>query len=209
MFNLSPSGGGGLVDMVFADNDVSRDQYRRNLRIPPWLFYPITAVLAIWVFGYISGLFPYLGHYQRSEKNGGILSANGNPFGTITLPWAYLFKGQTLFIDYDVEQEGKVDLTIYLYHPSNPFVGLGHYTYATIKGSSTGRFTYTVPESGLYEINPSVSGSLDAYHIKYKVFWGAVWSNGLRAMPAANGETQTMPIVDGMIDAKKELLPSL
>ncbi len=208
MFDVSPSGAGGLIDTVFADSDASRAAYRRNLRIPAWLIFPIVAVLSAWILCYVSGYFPYFGRYQREQSRAGNLFSNGNPLGTIGLPYAYLFKGQTLFIDYDVEQQGAADLTIYLHHPRVPTLGLGRFTYATIKESGKGRFVYVVPESGFYDITPSVFGSLKAYHIRYLVTWGAVWAGESGIFPATTSQIQPFPIV-AVSDSTKRFLPSL
>jgi hypothetical protein len=208
MFNLHLSDDGGLLDTALAETDSSRAAAWRNASIPAWLVYPITLVLSVWTFGYISGLFPYLGHYQRDESRTGLFSGGGNPIGTFSLPYAYLFKGQTIFIDYDVEQQGRVRMLIYLNHPHIPTFAPHPYTYATIEGSSAGRFLYVVPESGLYDIDPSVMGSLDGYHIKYNVTWGATWSNGLGSLPAAKGPVQQIPIAKDSNPARV-LLPSL
>jgi len=209
MFNLHPSDDSGLLDTLFADSDESRAANGRRVRIPSWLIYPIIAVLSVWTFGYISGLFPYLGRYERSEHNrSSPFASNDNPVGTLSLPYAYLFKGQTLFIDYDVQQEGRVHLNIFLYHRRNVLSGLGPYTYARINDSGKGRLTYTVPVSGLYEISPSAMGSLDGYNIRYQVTWGATWANGLGGLPTAPRPAQQMPPAKDL-DPALRLLPSL
>jgi hypothetical protein len=209
MFDLHPSDSSGLLDTLFADSDESRAARGRRLRIPAWLVYPIIVVLSVWTFGYISGLFPYLGRFERSEHNrSSLFATNGNPIGTLTLPYAYLFKGQTLFIDYDVQQEGRVYLNIYLNHRQNILSGFGPYSYATIKDSGRGRLTYTVPVSGLYDISPSPTGSLSGYNIRYQVTWGATWADGLGGLPESPGLVQQMPPAKDL-DPEKRLPPSL
>jgi hypothetical protein len=209
VFDLHPSDSSGLLDTLFAASDESQAARGRRLRIPAWLVYPIIVVLSVWTFGYISGLFPYLGRYERSDhSSSNPFVSTGNPIGTLSLPYAYLFKGQTLFIDYDVQQEGRVDLTIYLTRRRNVLTGFGPYSYATIKESGKGRLTYTVPVSGFYDISPSPMGSLSGYKIHYQVTWGAVWADGLGGLPEAPGPVQQMPPAKDT-DPEHRLLPSL
>jgi hypothetical protein len=209
MFDLHPSDSSGLLDTVFADSDESRAARARGIRIPAWLIYPITLVLSVWTFGYISGLFPYLGTYEESEHTrSNPFVGNGNPIGTLSLPFAYLFKGQTLFIDYDVQMEGRVHLVIDFEHTRIPTWAPAPYTQASIEQSGKGRYVYVVPESGLYKIRPWVYGSLAEYNIHYVVTWGATWANGLGGLPTALGPVQQMPPAKDL-DPARRLQPSL
>jgi hypothetical protein len=179
----------------------------------PWMnafLYAVTGFASIWTFGYISGLFPYLGHLQGTCTQNGLLSSDCSKFGTFGVPYAYVTKGQTIFIDYDVTTRGKNRVYIDLsYRKSLWSLSIsGRWTHFDLPDGGKGRLVYTAPISGFYDVGASNSSGNGFYFEAYSINWGAVWSNGLGGMPKTEAPVQQMPSVYAS-DPDRMMPPSL
>ena len=127
-------------------------------------------ILIAWLFVYISGIFPYLGSAERSERLGMGISAKSDS-GGFGMSRMLLFAGQTAFIDYNVKSDtgGEVWIDI------KPLTTLGYSdNVQKIRGNASGRYEFVVPSTGVYEFDHefSLNGTGGATH--YSVSWGAL-----------------------------------
>jgi hypothetical protein len=178
----------------------------------PWMntfVYAVTAFASVWLFGYISGLFPYLGHLQGTCTQKGALSSDCSKFGTFGMPYAYLTKGQTIFIDYNLTTRGKNAVYIGVSYQSTPIhlISKTNWTQIELPGSGKGRIVYTVPASGFYDPDVQNNAGREFYFEAYSVNWGATWSNGLGGMPTTEAPVQQMPSIP-QVDADRTMPPS-
>lgn len=119
--------------------------------------------------GYAIGLFQTLGYEKHSITFSGFASgtSSGGGFGLKTM---LFFKGQTAFVDYDVEiREGAFRLVIdkYLGGMDSP----RHTEEITASGS--GEATFLIPETGVYAFRFNGSPRGNGYDLTYSVRWGA------------------------------------
>ncbi|QJB68326.1 hypothetical protein [Parasphingorhabdus halotolerans] len=136
-----------------------------------WGFYLFTAVLSIWLFVYISGLFPYLGyehrthHYHKFSSNEGVVSSSLGPNSM------FLVKGQTAFYDYDMKVTKQ---TSGMWLDIRPIYEIGISDNAKwIHGDQQGRWEYEVPETGVYSFKHDVNHRAFDSKVTYDVSWGA------------------------------------
>jgi hypothetical protein len=148
--------------------------------LPAWLFYPFVALLSLWVFVYISGLFPYLGY-----KSGGHQTLPG-PVGRVSYGIGdndhmqahriFLFAGQTAIIDYDVSvRKGQLKISV-----QEGFLPVGpKLVEQGIAATSTGRVAVKVPNTGIYTIYFRPTYRLDtpdtAADVSYTLWWGGLF----------------------------------
>lgn len=129
-----------------------------------WLTVPI----ALWFFGYASGLFPYLGAYAYNHGNGEVTYSLQTPSPRIML----LFKGQVAFIDYTAESGVGANNKIYL--DVKPWPGLGHSKNRQILlGTSKGRFEVPITQTDFYQFSFSAGSEASRSDFYYSVSWGA------------------------------------
>jgi hypothetical protein len=160
-----------------------------------FLFYAATGLLCLWIFGYVSGLFPYLGHRERVRSPTSLGLPYGNSIGSVGVPMAYLTKGQTVFIDYDVKVSGGGYLWINLQGlPKSPVDVFWPSAWLIVKTDQKGRLIYKIPQSGLYRVVLWENGPFASYGVDYKLSWGAVFADGLRGLPATDVSPEQMPI---------------
>lgn len=163
------------------DGDGGR-QYRLGggrFNLPSWIFYPFVALLSLWVFGYVSGLFPYTGY-----KAGGYVTWRG-PVGStsygignndeIQTHYLFLFAGQTAIVDYDVTvRKGKLDIEIVQGVLLGPKL-VEH----SIDQSSKGRVSVKVPTTSIYTIYFQPRYRIDTpkaeTDINYSLWWGGLF----------------------------------
>jgi hypothetical protein len=163
----------------------------------PWasrFTYLLTGILSIWIFVYVSGLYPYLGYITHTNSYSGIFMKRDSGLGTFKVPRAYLFKGQTIFIDYKVQVEGEGSVRIALEGGPSYKLAFWPRTHFDVKGSSKGRLYYVVPENGFYNVEANAFQWKGKYHISYTLNWGATWSADLNAFPKTDVPAQQMPI---------------
>jgi hypothetical protein len=138
-----------MSELSFAWDNEAEEAIERGpaARYGAWTFYAFTALLALWLFLYVGGLFTTLGSAQGSERHGAsaIRIADEGGFG---VPTMYLTAGQKAWWHYDVrvEGEGGVRLVIAKSVPSPRFIARAR----NIRASERGRFEIVAPEGGFY-----------------------------------------------------------
>ncbi|MEL7189119.1 MAG: hypothetical protein AAGK17_06165 [Pseudomonadota bacterium] len=129
----------------------------------------IVGALAVWLFLYISTIFPYLGYSSQNETLGpGVsLSAGSKDVGLTTM---LLFEGQTAFIDYEVAstENGKVILDV---KPISTF-GFSE-NKQDIEAGTKGTYEVEIEKTGLYEFRHDFSLNGISGTTEYRVSWGA------------------------------------
>jgi hypothetical protein len=124
------------------------------------------AVIAIWLFGYISTIFPYLGTYHYRYADGVIEQHD------IGLRNVMLFKGQTAFLEYDIDSpdrpEGKIYIAIKPWRP----LGSGSNKLA-VQGRKKGVLTMPVNKTGYYTFYSRIGVAGRRKNLQYTVTWGA------------------------------------
>lgn len=129
-----------------------------------WLLVP----LFLWLMGYISGLFPYLGAYAYNNGNGDITYSLQTPSPRI-MP---LFKGQVAFIDYKFEPRPGSDSRIYL--DIRPWPGLAPSSHRmVISDRSSGRLAVPITRTDYYQFSFSSASGVKSAELYYSVKWGA------------------------------------
>jgi len=129
----------------------------------------IGLILALWLFLYISTLFPYLGHTQRSETLSPGMSTNGG-IGTIGLSTMFLIEGQQAFFNYDVQSQngGKVQFDL---RPISQISATDQEK--LVAGGEAGTLEFTVPATGLYNFHHDFALSGMRSTTSYSASWGA------------------------------------
>ena len=159
---LSPDIPGERVEMGLVDDPkggVSLFKFRAR-----WLLVPCI----IWLLGYISALFPYIGAYAYNRGNGEITYSLFTPSPRI-MP---LFKGQVAFIDYKLDSSPDSGSSVYL--DIKPWPGLGQSkNRLVVKGKAEGRFVVPITETDFYQFSFSSSSAVKDPEIYYSVTWGA------------------------------------
>lgn len=140
-------------------------------------FGAIVVLLALWVAAYMGGLAPWLGFEQRTVQSVGVgpvahVGGLGGGLG-IGLDSFVFLEGQELFVDYDVEiRSGSLGVRLL------DWGSFEHVWRTRIAESATGRVSFRIPRTGLYEltIEPSpLGGRGEGYDLTYGVTWGAGW----------------------------------
>ncbi len=129
----------------------------------------IGGVLCLWLFLYISTIFPYLGSASRSENLGPGVSLNAGS-GNFGLSKMILFEGQTAFFDYKIDSTdaGAVRLDV------RPFTTFGaSENLKVIEGTGQGTVEFVVTKTGLYEFRHDFSLNGTSGRTEYQVTWGA------------------------------------
>jgi hypothetical protein len=126
----------------------------------------VLAIIAIWLFGYISTIFPYLGTYHYRYADG---IRDEHDIGVRNM---LLFKGQTAFLEYDINSadrsEGKVYIAIERWRP------LGNASdKLEIQGRKKGVLTMPVNKTGFYTFYSGIGIMAYRQNLKYTVTWGA------------------------------------
>jgi hypothetical protein len=119
--------------------------------------------------GYAIGLIQTLGFENRRITFSGFASGTGGG-GGFGLKTMLFFKGQTAFVDYDVEiREGAFRLVIdkYLGGMESP-----RHT-EEISSSGSGEAAFPIPETGVYSFRFDGSPRGNGYDLSYSVRWGA------------------------------------
>jgi hypothetical protein len=160
---------------AWGDDDETATDLGGPPRLGAWSFYLFTALLALLLFAWLSGLLTTLGSAEGSERHGGsaVRLAGDSGFG---LPTTYISRGQKAWWDYDVavEGEGGVRLIVAKSVPSPNFI----VKVETVRATARGRFEVTVPESGFYSFSHELApiggplGGARPGATRYKLKWG-------------------------------------
>ena len=155
----------------------SRQLAGGSLSLPGWLFYPFTALAALWMFVYVSGLFPYLGHSSGTHETAfGGLGRTDVHIGTAK-PWqghvVPMLKGQTVFVDYDVKiDSGYASLSI-----TQGYISLRQLKHIELRGTTHGRLSVKADSTGFYRIQmrPLADDLKTPSKLTYRFSWGGLW----------------------------------
>lgn len=129
-----------------------------------WLIAPFI----IWLVGYISAIFPYIGAYAYNKGNGEITYSLFTPSPRI-MP---LFKGQVAFIDYKLESNPDSGSAVYL--DIRPWPDLGRSNNKiVVKGQAEGHFVVPITKTDFYQFSFSSSSTAKDPEIYYSATWGA------------------------------------
>jgi len=137
------------------------------------------ALLAIFVWSalYWTGALPWLGYKNKHDSWAGIGgTSQGMTLGTSRF---LFFKGQTVFIDYDIDEINSGALWINVGRKFSPRSGEGRAHQVTSAGS--GRFAHKITSTGLYFVR--VEGRMGTkgkgYDVAYSAKWGAYFGDGV------------------------------
>jgi len=169
---LETIGGGtpavGEVDTGDRGIALSGEPRRSVWKLSGTAFYVVLGALCLWVFAYVSGLYPYLGVAGDNNRSGpGFSSSAGKyDFGLGTM---LLFKGQTAFIEYDATSaEGEVTLDV------KPAGTLGFSDKRIrVKGKAVGTLEVPIESTGIYNFRHEPALGRAYGHTQYSVRWGA------------------------------------
>ena len=159
------SAGDVLWDVAFNPDDEDGVVLGR-LELPGFVIWvPVGAVL-LWLVSYISGVFPYLGHYQHRSPDE---AASYIPTGPTHM---LLFEGQEAFIDYEIESaEGyngdiAIDIRPLPAHRPSPAM-------QRLNGTDRGTLKVTIPATGVYRFHHQAEQGSHRKGLSYSVTWGA------------------------------------
>jgi hypothetical protein len=148
----------------------------RLFRLPGWTLYVAFGLLLAWGFGYVSGLFPYLGYAAAARDK--VSHIGSGPTGEVTpygVPTMLLLKGQKAIFDYDVEVEGKGGIVLYVTQVPK-LVNIDSGTWIRVGATGEGRVEIPIEKTGFYVFDAHfdhLPGGLG--RTRYSVKWGAVW----------------------------------
>ncbi|MCF6197928.1 MAG: hypothetical protein L3J67_00780 [Hyphomicrobiaceae bacterium] len=139
----------------------------RKLGLPALAIIPMLSFMA-----YGTGLFPWLGTSYRVESFHTIGSSKVGY--SVGLNRFYFLAGQTVFVDYDVKniEAGKLHILV---SKRWEFGGDNSKT-LFVEQAESGRFTFTIPESGFYYIKIGGSSGPNGYDLTYSANWGAYFA---------------------------------
>ncbi len=159
----------GLIVLGEYEDDVYERAKRPVRGIAAKSFYAFVAALALWVFAYGSGLFPWLGSGELEDHHAPPFK--GAPgysmgFGTSTM---LLFEGQTAFYEYDsTSPEGEITFDV------KPLSVLGYSArMERVKGVAKGRIEFPITATGLYKFDHGPALGRRYGTTAYSVSWGA------------------------------------
>ncbi|WP_040464329.1 hypothetical protein [Erythrobacter sp. NAP1] len=125
--------------------------------------------LILWLFLYVSTIFPYLGQAQQSQMSGAGFNVSGgvSNFGTQRM---FLVAGQTAFFEYDVKGDEDAGVRFDLHAwPNAAFSDQSQ----TITGTQSGRAEFVVEKTGFYSFYHDFSTNAPGSKTSYSVSWGA------------------------------------
>lgn len=131
-------------------------------------FYALVAALCIWLFAYVSGLYPYLGSAATDNRSsfGQTTSFSESGFGVETM---LLFAGQTAFFEYE-STSAESDITLDV----KPMMTLGYSpAMQRIRGVAKGTAEFPVATTGLYNFRHEPALGRRYGRTAYSVSWGA------------------------------------
>ncbi len=132
-------------------------------------FGTLTAALCLWVFAYVSTLFPYLG-WGRAQNNTEF--ATNVDIGTmdIGMPYMLLFEGQTAFYEYDsYSEEGQITFDV------KPVFSIGYSEQMQrVSGEGSGRIEIPITKTGFYTFRHEPAMARGHVYTHYDTVWGAI-----------------------------------
>lgn len=129
----------------------------------------LSGALILWVFLYVSTIFPYLGRAEQTQANsvGFNVSGGTTNLGTQSM---FLFPGQTAFFEYDVRGDEGAGVRFDVH--SWPYTGFSDQV-QTIEGTRSGRAEFVIEKAGFYSFYHDFSINAPGTKSRYSVAWGA------------------------------------
>ncbi len=126
----------------------------------------IAGAFVLWLLAYISAAFPYLGTYGY-ERDGIVQNMGG--FGARHM---VLFKGQTAFIDYEVDSKPGFAGNVFIDIAPWPGINFSP-NMRRVSGKQKGTLSVVVPKTGVYTFYHSIGPMAYRQDMEYSVTWGA------------------------------------
>ncbi len=132
-------------------------------------FGTLTAALCLWVFAYVSTLFPYLG-WGRAQNNTEFATSVDLASFNVGVPYMLLFEGQTAFYDYTSHsEESRITFDV------KPVFTIGYSDAAQrVSGEGSGRIEIPITKTGLYTFKHEPSMARGHAYTHYDTVWGAI-----------------------------------
>jgi len=147
---------------------LSGERTRTVRQVSAPVIYVLVGALCLWLFAYISGLYPYLGTGGDDNRSApGVSTSLGKfDFGLRTM---LLFEGQTAFIEYESESpEGEITLDV------KPIATLGYSdAMQRVRGQASGTAEFPIAKTGLYTFRHEPALGRTYGRTDYSVSWGA------------------------------------
>jgi hypothetical protein len=170
---LLDSSGNGRLSFGAGDDDerasaLSAGRIASVGRISAPIFYALLGVVCLWVFAYVSGLFPYLGTGRVDNRSSPGMQTDIGSTG-LGIKTMLLFKGQTAFIDYkSTSPESEITLDV------KPVTVLGYSdAMQRVKGEAEGTAEFPIEATGLYKFRHEPALGRRYGRTSYSVSWGA------------------------------------
>jgi hypothetical protein len=126
----------------------------------------VLAAFGIWLFCYVSTLFPYLGRYHYSYFDGVREDYN------VGMQHMLLFEGQTAFIEYETKSADGPSGSIYV--DIVPLLGpMPSAHLKTLNGEQTGVLEVPITKTGVYSFQSRFNSLAYRENLNYTVTWGA------------------------------------
>ncbi|MCB2059777.1 MAG: hypothetical protein KDE21_04675 [Novosphingobium sp.] len=143
-----------------------RNRTVKQVSVP--VFYALVGALCLWLFAYISGLYPYLGTARDDTRSAPGVSTSLGKFG-IGVSTMLLFEGQTAFFEYEsTSAESEITLDV------KPVTTLGYSdAMQRVRGEASGTAEFPITKTGLYRFRHEPALGRRYGQTKYSVSWGA------------------------------------
>ena len=129
----------------------------------------IGGALCLWVFAYISTLFPYLG-WGRVQNNTEFATSMDFATFNLGMPYMLLFEGQTAFYEYDSHSaESQITFDV------KPVLSIGYSEQMQrVSGDGAGRIEIPIRRTGLYRFKHEAATARGHVYTHYDAVWGAL-----------------------------------
>lgn len=129
----------------------------------------ITGALCLWVFAYVSTLFPYLG-WGRVQNNTEFATSVDIATFNLGMPYMLLFEGQTAFYDYSSHSEESA-----ITFDVKPVMSIGYSDrMQRVSGEGSGRIEIQITQTGLYKFEHKAATARGHVYTHYDAVWGAI-----------------------------------
>jgi len=151
----------------YPEGDQKPDVAGTLFSIPSKWLVVVPFIWFLWLLAYVSGAFPYLGSYSYSRSGGAVGQSGGG------LRHMLLFKGQTGFMEYEVDSASNDQGTVYF--NISPFPGhlRGVRDAKHVRGKLAGVLEFRVPRTGVYTFDDGIGPEAGRENLSYSVVWGA------------------------------------
>ena len=147
---------------------LSGERKRTVAQVSAPVFYVLVGALCLWLFAYISGLYPYLGTARDDTSSAPGVSTSLGKFG-VGVSTMLLFEGQTAFFEYEsTSPESEITLDV------KPVTTLGYSkAMRRIRGEAGGTVEFPIAKTGFYRFLHEPALVRRYGRTRYTVSWGA------------------------------------